>query len=208
MAHCSRQRKTCPGSLRSYYFRADWASNSRHLHLSAWRFSLLSMPAVHRHSRLQVGGLTPLGADVIQWLMGFGTEIPQLLCPMCRGGSAVFVLHRCLSFPSGTKLQLLPRWFVRQCTLYFVGHFPLPVSLFLSPSGVSFTSHIIYLLSNLCLLLEKITKTFTLCQILCQVLHTYYLSYCHLMVKFSLAPKQLGWEKQGLEKLRGLSKVT
>lgn len=83
--------------------------------------------------------------------MIIGTEIPQLLCPRGEGDSTVFVLHSRLSFPSDDLLD--------NAHLFYglLSHSCLTSPL---PFWCFFTSQIIFLLPDLCLLLEENKQNF------------------------------------------------
>lgn len=128
-----------------------------------------------------------LGSEHQPMTDGLWYRNPPVFCPRDRGDSVVFVLQRHQGFLSGMKLYLFQWWFIRQCTLYFVGYFPFLVSYLHSPFGFSFTSQILYLLSSLCLLLGKTTKTFPLLSA------SHMLSLCcHLMINTLSSPQTIG----------------
>lgn len=83
--------------------------------------------------------------------MIIGTEIPQLLCPRGEGDSTVFVLYSHLSFPSDDLLD--------NAHLFYglLSHSCLTSPL---PFWCFFTSQIIFLLPDLCLLLEENKQNF------------------------------------------------
>lgn len=179
MAHWDGERKTCPEPLRLYYGRANGASNSWHGHLIASGLIHACCLQVQQAESRE---------DYHPWRWrqpmteGLWYRNPPVLLPQGWGWLCSVFSTQASKFPWWEEALVFPVVICQTTHPLLYWLFPFPVSLIHSPFGFSFSSsnnlHTLQSLSAS----GKTNKTFTLCQIVCWVLHTSYLICCCLII--------------------------